>query len=349
MPVDLTHLPGGRRAFGQVTLAQRPAAEGVSGVNTGMDSPASCQSISFNEFNMQCNKNCDISEQKISTQPRKACSVCILFSRTLAVSDFLPELQPCCSKRWVLEELTTIQNRASLEFASRLKAFWPVLGPSLYLQNFTHLTKGCLYAILRAERCGSFQADSTAEAVTGELNRKAAEQSATWSENSWGHHRTLQDTHAPEIQRCRSLVRSKHMANHCKSRTLLLGWRMLPDATSNSAKFPMISLTAVSKMDWGLAGPVGREGKLQVVTICYSSIQLKKCLALESREISRVCWEGLPELFFLCAEFAPLAELFPLISQILQDERTKAEKMVQARLPVSPSFIYSFHIQFDCT
>lgn len=38
------------------------------------------------------------------------------------------------------KELTTIQNRASLEFASRLKVFWP--------------------------------ADSTAEAVTGELNRK---------------------------------------------------------------------------------------------------------------------------------------------------------------------------------
>ena len=41
---QLRHLPGGRRAFGQVTLAQRPAAEGVSGVNTG-DSPASCKSI----------------------------------------------------------------------------------------------------------------------------------------------------------------------------------------------------------------------------------------------------------------------------------------------------------------
>ena len=101
------------------------------------------------------NKNCEIFELEISVlNPGKRAVFCVLLSCTLAVFNFLNSslvalirdcwrhagIMPASCRRHctnpsseaVLEELTAIQNRASLEFASRLKAFWPVLGPSLY-------------------------------------------------------------------------------------------------------------------------------------------------------------------------------------------------------------------------
>ena len=196
---------------------------------------------------MQCNKNCDISEHKISTQPRKACSVCILFSRTLAVSDFLPELQPCCSNKRLLmpaslhdSEFTSVESlRSSPRFKtapvwSLLPAWrfsglsWAPVSTCIYLQDFTHLTKGVFVCDLasRNSRKVCF--------IPGRQHCRSGDRRAQ-SKGRWAKcnmvrefMRTPQDTHAPDIQRCRSFVRWKHIANHCKWRTLLLGWRMLP-------------------------------------------------------------------------------------------------------------------------
>ena len=144
----------------------------------------------------------------------------------------------------------------------------PVSIPGLYPSHATVFLRDQTLA----ERCVSFQADSTAEAVTGELNRKAAEQSAPWSENSWGHHIGPSCTRHPvdplwggstlpiaANQELRSL------AGEC--------WRFCHVFLLLFMLILLTFWTAVSKLDWGVASPVGREGKAS----CRLSQHVKTC------------------------------------------------------------------------